>query len=125
MKLSSKKAKSVLEFMCKKKIGATSCKARLHLYSHANGNAKHYVMFDIEFSDGKGCIAPLLERHKLPLSLGPMLLSRQFSWSKILRCIEDRSQRGSSFLVLEGSVLFNSSDTIEKKIVEMDLENEL
>ena len=120
MKLSSKKAKSLLEFMCKKKLGAASCRARLHLYSH-----RYCVLFDIEFSDRKGCVVPLLERHKLPLSLGPMLFSRQFSWSKILRCIEDRSQHGSSFSILEGSVLFNSSDTIEKKIVEMDLENEL
>lgn len=129
MKLSSKKAKSVLEFMCKKKIGATSCRARLHPYSQVNGNTRYCVMFYIEFSDGKGYIAPLLEMYTMPLSLGrslcPMLLSKQFSWSKILRCIEDKSRHSSSFLVSEGSVLFNSSDTIEKKIIEMDLENEL
>lgn len=125
MRLSSKKAKSVLEFMCKKKIGAASCRANLHLYSYANDKARYYVLFDIEFSDGKGCIVPLLEMNKLSLGLSPMLLSRRFSWSKILRCIEYKSQHGSSFLILDRNVLFNLSDTIEKKIVEMDLENEL
>ena len=124
MRLSSKKAKSVLEFMCKKKLGADSCIARLHLYSHINNYVRYYVLFDIEFSDGKGCVKPLLEKHKLSFGFGPMLLLKQFSWSKILRCIEDRSQHGSSFSILERDV-FNSSDTIEKKIVEMDLENEL
>lgn len=126
MRLSNEKAKSLLEFMCKSRLRACSCIVKFKPYFYEE--FKHdmpddvlcNVVFEVVWSDGKGCDKAMFESKECNKNY--LRFSRACSWTDVVRHIEKRAKNGSSFCVFNDEI-FGPNDTIEKKIIEMDLEN--
>ena len=100
MRLSNRKAKALLEFICKKALRACSCNVKFMPFhedfkSNMLENVLCRIIFDIEWLDGKGCYRALMESQELSSDMDYARFYRQNSWSSILRHIERKARKGT------------------------------
>lgn len=130
MRLSNKKAKSLLEFMCKSRLRAYACIVKFKPYFYEEfkddmpDDVLSNVVFEVVWSDGKGCDKAVFESKKHSYNMKYLCFNRTCSWTHVVRYIEKKARSGSSFFVFSDEI-FGPNDTIEETLVKMDLEEKL
>ena len=118
-RLSSKKAKMVLEHIVKKKTGACSCT----VHAESSIFRKYVVLkFSLEWPDDKGSDFVLShESMGKNMHSGPYYVKSNATWASILHKIEKMSMQEVIFVV-GGTTVVSKKTTIEEMLVSMELE---
>ena len=118
-RLSSNKAKRVLEFLIRKKLGIVSAEIRFTPSFIELNN----IEVEILYNDGKGKTLPLVaEQHTIVGLIISHVMYAGSSFAKLLRWIEKQTQREAVFKI-DGISVFTKYDSIETTLIEMELED--
>ena len=119
-RLSSDKAKKMLEFIIRKRLRAASAKIKFvkqfkNLYS---------IEIEILYSDGKGKTSPLLVVDYFTNGESCRSPAEQIgvSFTKLIRSMEKETRVGSAFEV-DGTIVYTDHDSIDVALIDMDLED--
>ena len=119
-RLSSDKAKKMLEFIIRKRLRAASAKIKFvkqfkNLYS---------IEVEILYSDGKGKTSPLLVVDHLTDGGSCCSHAEQLgvSFAMLIRWMEKQTKMGSTFEV-DGTIVYTDHDSIDAALIDMDLED--
>lgn len=137
-RLDAKKAKRCLEHAICKKLGARSCqlhKVRIYdmMYSSSmcssSKDRAHHVRIDveIEYDDNKGHMTTLCKCHHDDLQhynwMKPFIVSSRSSYANIIRHMEQKTKDGYMFMIPASTVVFGPSDSFEKLIIDLELDD--
>lgn len=118
-RLSSDKAKKMLEFIIRKRLRAASAKITFvkqfkNLYS---------IEVEILYSDGKGKTSPLLVVDYFTDGGSCCSHAEQLgvSFAMLIRWMEKQTKMGSTFEV-DGTTVYTDNDSIDAALIDMDLE---
>ena len=132
-RLSSKRALEVLKFLVKKKFGAIDSKWNLYSFFDQADDDDDFdyedwcrVSVDIAFGDDKGFTSSIMVASR---GYGETLLKVRratTTWATLLRKMERETNclKKAAFFSLHRCNIFEPGDSIEKILVEMDLEND-
>ena len=123
MRLSSDKAKKILEFLIRKKLGINTAKIRFTPYFYSGFPKLNDVKVDILYNDGKGTTLPLIvkycENDGFNIS---HVIHMGSSFAHLLRWMEKQTQRDVVFGIDSVSI-FTKHDSVETALIEMELED--
>ena len=121
-RLSSDKAKKILEFLIRKKLGIDNVDIRFTPYFSFGFPKLNEVEVDILYSDGKGKTSPLIVEYYKNVELNISHVTQMgLSFVELFRWMEKQTQREAVFKI-DGIVVFTKSDTAETALIEMELE---
>ena len=124
-RLSSSKAKKILEFLVQKRLKVKEAILVFKPYFNYGPTDLCVAYVTITCNDNKGHDYPIICQHGIENTADFSLSSVQqwgYSFAKLLRWMESRVKRGYSFGIAN-TVVFSKGDTVESALVEMDLCN--
>lgn len=121
-RLSSSKAKKMLEFLVQKRLGVKEAKLCFKPYFEHGPITLCTAYVTVTCDDGKGCDYPIIYQREYKSSGYGMSPVQQwgYSYAKLFRWMESRAERGYLFGIAN-AVVFSKGDTAESALVEMDL----
>ena len=119
-RLSSNKAKKILEFLIRKRLRADSAKIKFVKYF----KDLYGIEVEILYSDGKGKTSPLLVVDYFTNGESCCSPAEQIgvSFTKLIRSMEKETKVGSTFEV-DGTIVYTDHDSIDAALIDMDLED--
>ena len=119
-RLSSNKAKKILEFLIRKRLGVASAKI---MFVQCSRNL-YRVEVDILYNDGERKISPFIVRY-CHVDAGYndwLVLQTSLSFAKLFRWME-KMIKGEAVFEIDGIAVFTKSDSLETALIEMELED--
>lgn len=119
-RLSSNKAKKILEFLIRKRLKVASAKL---MFAQCARNL-YRVEVDILHNDDKGKTSPFIVRycHANAGYNDWLVLQTSLSFAKLFRWME-KMTKGEAVFEIDGIVVFTKSDSLETALIEMELED--
>lgn len=124
-RLSSSKAKKILEFLVQKRLKVKEAVLVFRPYFNYGPADLCAAYVTITCNDNKGHDYPIICQRDLESNAGFSQSYAQqwgYSFAKLLRWMESSAKRGYSFGIAN-TVIFSKGDTIESALVEMDFCN--
>lgn len=124
-RLSSDKAKKILEFLIKKRLGIAMANIIFKPYfSYTFGISElNDVEVEILYNDGKRKTLPFIVEYHANIGFNISHVTHMgSSFAKLLRWMEKRTQRDAVFGI-DGIAVFTKHDSIESILIEMELED--
>lgn len=122
-RLSSNKAKKILEFLIRKKLGIDNAKIQFTPHFFYGFPELNNVEVNILHNDGKEKTSPLIVEYHAIVGFTILHVTQMgSSFAKLLRWIEKQTQREAVFRI-DGIAVFTKRDSIETALIEMELED--